>query len=60
MEIEVKHLRFKHPFTSVVVGPTNSGKTFYSEFVEKSFFSYKQYWFIYKSTLVLWGLSIII
>jgi septin family protein len=29
MEIEVKHLRFKHPFTSVVVGPTNSGKTYF-------------------------------
>jgi hypothetical protein len=27
MELELKHLQFKHPFTSIVCGPTGSGKT---------------------------------
>src|SRR6185437_8468057 len=27
MDIDVKHLQFKHPFTAMVAGPTGSGKT---------------------------------
>ena len=27
MEIDKKHLKFKHPFTCIVAGPTSSGKT---------------------------------
>ena len=28
MEIEIKHFKFKHPFTCLIAGPTGSGKTF--------------------------------